>query len=98
MKTVVNHAIAAAILVIAATSPAYAMHAAKEAAKQVLQLSDGGTLYIFPDGLMAKEDRFGRAASQKIGTVVETADGKKVTMTSNEVARLSQLLDQDHRG
>ncbi len=98
MKAVVNQAIAAAALIIAASSPANAMHAAREAAKQVLQLTDGGTLYIFPDGLMAKEDRYGRATSQKIGTVVQTTDGRQVTMTSNEVARLSLLLDQDHRG
>jgi len=59
----------------------------------VIALADGGALYLFDDGLMAKEDRYGRATSVKVGTV-----GRKLTMTSNEVARLSQLLDLDHRG
>lgn len=47
---------------------------------------------------MAVEDRYGRARSVKVGTVLETKDGRKITTTSNEVARLSQLLDLDHRG
>ena len=80
------------------SQPAHAGHAAKEAAKQVIALADGGALYLFDDGLMAKEDRYGRATSVKVGTVIETKDGRKLTMTSNEVARLSQLLDLDHRG
>lgn len=80
------------------STSAHAGHAAKEAAKQVIALADGGALYLFDDGLMAKEDRYGRATSVKVGTVIETKDGRKLTMTSNEVARLSQLLDLDHRG
>ncbi len=90
-------AVVAAIAAVA-TSPAHAGHAAREAAKQVVALADGGTLCVCERGLMAKEDRYGRATSVKVGTVVETMDGRKITMTSNEVARLSQLLDLDHRG
>jgi hypothetical protein len=72
--------------------------AATVAAQQVVALSDGGALYVFEGGLMAVEDRYGRARSVKVGTVLETKDGRKITTTSNEVARLSQLLDLDHRG
>lgn len=98
MKLRITQLAAIAVIAAVATSPAHAGHAAKEAAKQVVALADGGTLYVFEDGLMAKENRYGRATSVKVGTAVETRDGRKITMTSNEVARLSQLLDLDHRG
>lgn len=98
MKLSVAQVAAIAVISAVATSPAHAGHAAREAAKQVIALADGGALYLFDDGLMAKEDRYGRATSVKVGTVIETKDGRKLTMTSNEVARLSQLLDLDHRG
>ncbi|TAH48173.1 MAG: CopK family periplasmic copper-binding protein [Betaproteobacteria bacterium] len=98
MKLRLAQVAAIAVIAAVATSPAHAGHAAREAAKQMVALSDGGTLYVFEGGLMAKEDRYGRATSVKVGTVVEAVDGRKITMTSNEVARLSQLLDLDHRG
>jgi hypothetical protein len=98
MKLRLTQLAAVALFAAVTTSPAHAGHAAKEAAKQVIALADGGALYLFDDGLMAKEDRYGRATSVKVGTVIETKDGRKLTMTSNEVARLSQLLDLDHRG
>ena len=34
------------------------------ATQQTLSLKDGATLYVFKDGKMAKEDRFGRAVLQ----------------------------------
>ena len=94
MKLRLTQLAAVALFAAVTTSPAHAGHAAK----QVIALADGGALYLFDDGLMAKEDRYGRATSVKVGTVIETKDGRKLTMTSNEVARLSQLLDLDHRG
>ena len=98
MKLRLTQLAAVALFAAVTTSPAHAGHAAKEAAKHVIALADGGALYLFDDGLMAKEDRYGRATSVKVGTVIETKDGRKLTMTSNEVARMSQLLDLDHRG
>jgi hypothetical protein len=98
MKLSVVQVAGIAVIAVVAISPAHAGHAAREAAKQVIALADGGTLYVFHDGLMAKENRYGRATSLEVGAVVEAKDGRKITMTSNEVARLSQLLDLDHHG
>ncbi len=64
----------------------------------MIPLADGGVLYIFKDGLMAQEDRFGRATYQKIGMSVVAKDGRKNAITSNEVARLYSLLQKGHRG
>lgn len=60
-------------LSLVATS-AFAGHAAQESAKDVIPLKDGGALYVFKDGKMAKEDRYGRAQSLKLNDVLETAD------------------------
>ena len=72
--------------------PVFARDALPQATQQVLALKDGSTLYVFKDGKMAKEDRYGRAAYLKQGEVLELADGRKVTAVGNEVARLDVLL------
>lgn len=77
--------------------PVFARDALPQATQQVLELKDGSTLYVFKDGKMAKEDRYGRAAHLKQGEVLELADGRKVTAVGNEVARLRGLLDDGHR-
>jgi hypothetical protein len=86
----------AAFLSAVVTSPVYAFHAAQEAARQIVPLADGGSLYVFRDGLMAKEDRYGRAQSVKIGATLESADGRKLVASSNEVARLHVLINEGH--
>ena len=48
------------VLSMAALAPAFAMDAAQSEAKQVIALQNGENLYIFKDGLMAKESKFGR--------------------------------------
>jgi hypothetical protein len=35
---------------------------------------------------------------QSIGASVATKDGRNIAITSNEVARLSSLLEQEHGG
>ncbi|MDH0373553.1 CopK family periplasmic copper-binding protein [Comamonas aquatica] len=87
-----------ATLLGALSAPVFAGDAAVHAAKEMIPLADGGTLYIFKDGLMAQEDRFGRATYQKIGTSVVAKDGRNIAITSNEVARLYSLLRKGHRG
>ena len=77
-----------ATLLGALSAPVFAGDAAVHAAKEMIPLADGGTLYIFKDGLMAQEDRFGRATYQKIGTSVVAKDGRNIAITSNEVAPL----------
>jgi hypothetical protein len=85
------------VLSMAALAPAFAMDAAQSEAKQVVALQNGETLYVFKDGLMAKENKFGRAVHLRKGEVVQTADGKSITTTGNEVARLFSLLNKGHQ-
>jgi len=80
-----------------ATSMTFASDAARDAAKEMVPLRDGGTLFLFKDGTMAKQDAYGNASYIKKGEVLETADGKKIPVTSNEVARMHSLTIQGHQ-
>ena len=62
-----------------------------------IELKDGSTVYIFKDGKMGMENKFGRVESMKPGHVMETKDGKKIVMIGNEVWRLEELLHGSHR-
>jgi len=86
------------LVMFAVTSFAFADDAARAAAQKVIQMKDGSTLYIFKDGKMAMEDKFGRAVRMKKDTVMETKDGQKLIMHGNEVMRLDQLLNEGHTG
>lgn len=77
--------------------PSYSADAAVAASKKVYSLKDGGNLYVFKDGKMAREDRFGRAVFLYKGQLLETADGQKIEINSNEVARLDFLLREGHQ-
>ena len=57
-------------------------------------LKDGATLYVFGDGKMGMEDQYGRAVRMSEGQVMVTADGKKIEMKGDEVARVSAILFQ----
>ncbi len=92
MKTIV----AFTTLALAA-SLSFASDAARDAAKEMVPLRDGGTLFIFKDGAMAKQDAYGNARYIKIGDVLEAADGKKIAVTSNEVARMYSLTVKGHQ-
>lgn len=90
-------ALALALATAGAAAPAFARDGLPLATQQTLNLKDGSTLYVFKDGKMAREDRFGRAAYLKQGEVLELVDGRKVTAIGNEVARLDGLLNDGHR-
>ncbi|WP_150429413.1 periplasmic Cu(I)/Cu(II)-binding protein CopK [Dechloromonas sp. CZR5] len=77
---------------------AFASDEARAAAKQVIELKDGSTLYIFKDGKMGMEDKVGRATRMKKDTVMETKDGQKIIMHGDEVMRLDGLLHKNHQG
>ena len=77
---------------------AFASDEARAAAKQVIELKDGSTVYIFKDGKMGMEDKYGRATRMKKDTVMETKDGQKIMMHGDEVMRLDNILHKDHRG
>ena len=85
-------------LMSAVSVTAFASDAAREAAKQVIELKDGSTVYIFKDGKMGMEDKLGRAMRMKKDSVMETKDGQKIIMHGDEVMRLDNLLHEGHRG
>lgn len=64
---------------------------------QSIQLKDGTTMHHYKDGKMAMEDKFGQVVYMKDGVKMETVDGKTITMSGNEVARLSAQKYQDNR-
>lgn len=84
-----------AMSAIAAT--AFANNSARSEAKQVIDLKDGSTVYVFDNGKMAMESKFGRATRMEPGMTMETSDGKKITMVGDEVARLDNILWKDSR-
>jgi predicted lipoprotein with Yx(FWY)xxD motif len=96
MKTKLAKLALIAVLSTAGATTAFAHHAARDGAKQVIELKDGSTLYIFKDGEMAMEDQYGRATRMELGTVMETKDGQRVKMESDEVARLNSLIIEGH--
>lgn len=59
--------------------------------KRSIELKDGGTVYIFQDGRMAYEDKFGRPVRVKKGDVLETKKGDKLTVKSDDEGRLLEL-------
>lgn len=75
---------------------AFAGDAARATAKEMIPLKNGDVLYIFEDGRMARENAYGRAVYLKAGETLQTADGKTIQANSNEVARLSYLLQKGH--
>jgi len=88
-------------VLVAAASSTIALSAFAADATQVeksIQLKDGSTVHIFADGKMAMEDQYGRAVYMNQGQVMQTRDGKQITMNGNEVARLDQLLSEHHIG
>ncbi|NDP63528.1 CopK family periplasmic copper-binding protein [Polaromonas sp.] len=60
--------------------------------EKVVSLKDGSSLHEYSDGRMALESSYGRAVSKPVGQVVYAMDGSAITITSNEVARLSKQL------
>lgn len=77
---------------------AFAGDAARAEAKQAIDLKDGSTVYVFNDGKMSMEDKFGRAVRMKENTVMETKDGQRIIMHGDEVMRLDSLLRKGHEG
>jgi len=59
---------------------------------QKVLLKDGSTVYIFKDGKMAMENKYGRVENMAPGHVMEAKNGEKITMQADEVARLQTLL------
>ena len=80
----------------AVTASAFAVDMSR--IEKSIPLKDGSTVYIFKDGKMGMEDKFGQSAFMAPGHVMETKDGKKIIMNGNEIWRVDQLLHQYHGG
>lgn len=89
-------AIALAIAVAGTAVPVFARDVLSQEARQTISLKDGSTLYVFKDGKMSMEDKYGRPTRMKAGQVMEAKDGQRLTMVGDEVARLQMLQNQWH--
>ena len=79
-----------------ATTSAFAVDV--DQVEKSIPMKDGSTVYIFKDGKMGMEDKYGRATRMKKDTVMETKDGQKIIMHGDEVMRLDSLLKEGHQG
>ena len=88
------------IMLVAAISTIAASAFAFDSAdvQKVIELKDGSTVYIFQDGKMAMENRYGRTERMAPGHVMEAKDGQKITMQGDEVARLNTIRAIDRGG
>lgn len=98
MKTKLAKLALIAVLGTAGVSPVFAGDFARAEAKQMIELKNGSTLYVFKDGKMAMEDRYGRAVSMEAGSVMQTKDGRQIKMESDDAGRLHMLITQGHNG
>lgn len=86
------------LMIVAISSVAASAYAVDHAqVKQSIELKDGSTVYVFKDGKMGMEDKYGRASHMQPGHVMETKDGKKIVMNANEIWRVDELLHSNHR-
>jgi len=87
------------LMVVAMSAVTASVFAVDQAqVQQSIELKDGSTVYIFKDGKMGMEDKYGQPAYMESGHVMETKDGKKIIMNGNEVWRVDELLFSNHRG
>jgi len=85
------------ILLVAAISTVAASAVALDAGQfqRVVPLKDGSTVFIFEDGKMAMESKYGRVERMDPGHVMEAKNGEKITMQGDQVARLEYLRTID---
>jgi hypothetical protein len=80
------------LMIVAISSAAASAYAVDHTqVKQAIELKDGSTVYIFKDGKMGMEDKFGKARTMKEGAIMETKDGQKIMMKGNEIYRIENL-------
>lgn len=64
---------------------------------QSVKLKDGTTMHHYKDGKMSMEDSLGKIVFMKDGMSMETADGKTISMSGNEVGRLYMQKKSENR-
>jgi len=55
---------------------------------RTVPLQDGTSVYVFQDGKMAMEDKYGRSVSMGEGQTMVTRGGQQIRMAGSETARL----------
>lgn len=70
--------------------PVPARQATYASSTQKIELLDGSTVYLFENGKMGMEDRYGRPTRMQPGASMQTKDGRVITMTGDETARVSK--------
>ena len=61
-------------------------------------LKDGSIVYVFKDGKMGMENRFGKVIRMNEGHVMQAQDGATIIMIGDEVARLDSILHAEYPG
>jgi len=61
-------------------------------------LKGGSTVYVFNDGKMGMENKYGHASQMGEGQLMETKDGQRITMVGNETARTDKVLRAQYGG
>jgi len=80
------------IAAVVAIAPLSALAVGADDVVKTYELRDGSTAYVFKDGKMGVESKFGRAVWVKEGQVLETKDGTTIVMKANEITRMELLL------
>lgn len=65
---------------------------------RAVALKDGSTVYVFNDGKMGMEGKYGRAERMAPGHVMEARDGRAIMMVGDEVARVDALHQTEYPG
>jgi hypothetical protein len=60
-------------------------YAAGEAPAELIELKDGSTLYLHPDGTSRMIDAHGKRIEMSDGKEMETADGRTIVMMNKKV-------------
>ena len=83
------------VAALALSVSAFAQHprAPGEPNARIVEMKDGSTLHIYPDGKMAMHDKRNQAMTMKPGTKMVTKKGEVIMMRGNEVWRLIEPND-----
>lgn len=90
-----RHLAIASLIAIGLSTAAFAQHPSAPGAPKarIVELKDGSTLHIYPDGKMAMHDKRNQAMTMKPGTKMVTKKGDVIMMRGNEVWRLIEPND-----
>jgi hypothetical protein len=74
-----------ALIAIFVSVFAMSSYGAQEAPAEMIELKDGSTLYLHPDGTSRMIDAHGKKIEMSDGKEMETADGRTIVMMNKKV-------------